>query len=116
MNDIKTENRISKLEEQLDSINFKLHDNRRLLIKIVSQSEDLLDAFECMHNLIDNFILPDGLDGFEKHAENLPNPLYIKEYRSMAEVIHEKIMEFKQFEKELERYKDELIPGSMGEA
>ena len=105
---------LHRIGNRLESIDNAVENNKRILIKVMRQSNELFKAFMVMSDVIDNVALS-NID-IEKEVENFPSPLYIKEYEEMAKSLRDRVEEFQKFEEELENFKNELTPGTMGEA
>jgi hypothetical protein len=110
----KAEQILYRIDNRLNAIDSTLENNRKLLIRVVRQSNELFKAFMVMSDIVDGMALS-NID-LEKGSENFPPPLYIKEYEDMADAIRDRIEEFQRFEEEMEKFKNELTPGTMGEA
>ena len=106
---------------------FKNKIDRDLLIKLIRQSNELFSVVATLHESFEHIMMCMGAPVIteytqEKISENLNESVYIHNDRLLTDFIKGlsslsgKIKEFEKFEKELEKYKDELTPGTMGES
>jgi|TARA_Y100000310_G_scaffold321752_1_gene379836 hypothetical protein len=102
-----------RIGNRLQLIEAAVVDNRKLMTRVMEQSNELLMGFKHINNLVD-FIVPD--EELEKELKKIPSPLYIDNYMDMAKSIYDRMNELRKLEEELEKYKDEITPGTMGES
>ena len=122
--DIKSTDKISKgtLHEILLDIKYRLDhledieaDNRSLMVKLIKQSNSVvkflaqIDIEAEEHMGLENMKLPD----INKSAENLEKMNNIKE---LFDEFMDKKRDLKELEEELEKHKDDITPGQLGES
>ena len=118
-NDIKTE---QTLIEIIKDINFRLThledmelDNRKLIVKLVQQGNTMV---EFLKQFDIEEVNPMELEmGLLPELPELPSPNEERMSRTVAlKDIIEKHNDLKEFEEELEKYKNEITPGQVGES
>ena len=119
-NDIKTE---QSLIEIIQDINFRLThledievDNRKLIVKLVQQGNTMVQFLKQFD--------VEEIDPENLMIERLPELPFFDEDRvarteglkDLIDDIIEKHQDLKEFEEELEKYKNEITPGQVGES
>ena len=119
-NDIKTE---QSLIEIIQDINFRLThledmeaDNRKLMVKLVQQGNTMVQFLQQFN--------VEEIDPEDLMVEKLPELPFFDEDRvarteglkDLIDDIIEKHKDLKEFEEELEKYKNEITPGQVGES
>ena len=119
-NDIKTE---QSLIEIIQDINFRLThledietDNRKLIVKLVQQGNTMVEFLKQFN--------VEEIDPEDLMVERLPELPFFDEDRvarteglkDLIDDIIEKHKDLKEFEEELEKYKNEITPGQVGES
>jgi len=119
-NDIKTE---QSLIEIIQDINFRLThledietDNRKLIVKLVQQGNTMVEFLK-QFNI-------EEIDPEDLMVERLPELPFFDEDRvarteglkDLIDDIIERHNDLKEFEEELEKYKNEITPGQVGES
>ena len=119
-NDIKTE---QSLIEIIQDINFRLThledievDNRKLMVKLVQQGNTVVEFLK-QFNI-------EEIDPENLMIERLPELPFLDEDRvakteglkDLIDDIIDKHKDLKEFEEELEKYKNEITPGQVGES
>ena len=120
-------NTLQSINDRLDYIEHLLIEERDALVDLTQQSNQLCDAirrmydcFEIMMSTIENSVI---LSNPEKNIEeNLQERVYINNNRRplnnfiFIEELDNRIKQFQKIEKELEKYKDDITPGTVGES
>ena len=119
-NDIKTE---QSLIEIIQDINFRLThledietDNRKLIVKLVQQGNTMVEFLKQFN--------VEEIDPEDLMVERLPELPFFDEDRvarteglkDLIDDIIERHNDLKEFEEELEKYKNEITPGQVGES
>tara|TARA_R100000750_G_C2250737_1_gene59955 strand:+ start:39 stop:425 length:387 start_codon:yes stop_codon:yes gene_type:complete len=119
-NDIKTE---QSLIEIIQDINFRLThledmeaDNRKLMVKLVQQGNTMVQFLQQFN--------VEEIDPEDLMVEKLPELPFFDEDRvarteglkDLIDDIIEKHKDLKEFEEELEKYRNEITPGQVGES
>ena len=119
-NDIKTE---QSLIEIIQDINFRLThledmeaDNRKLMVKLVQQGNTMVQFLQQFN--------VEEIDSEDLMVERLPELPFFDEDRvarteglkDLIDDIIEKHKDLKEFEEELEKYRNEITPGQVGES
>tara|TARA_Y100000310_G_C20531290_1_gene738586 strand:+ start:404 stop:787 length:384 start_codon:yes stop_codon:yes gene_type:complete len=127
MRKIIADHMLMKINNRLTFIEKNIVQDRDLLIKLIRQSNELFSVVATLHESFEHIMMCMGAPVItentqEKISENLNESVYIHNDRLLTDFIKGlsslsgKIKEFEKFEKELEKYKDELTPGTMGES
>ena len=111
------------LKELIQDINFRLShleditvDNRKIMIKLVQQGNIIVDFLKQFNvdDITEEYIMDMG------HAtEFVKGEIKAGKFRDVHELIDEytkKYKELQEFEKELEKNKNKLTPGQLGES
>ena len=110
------EDRIEMLDAKINHIEDATVDNRDLMIKLVKQSNEIVRFLSKIE------IEPISDDGIETISLPEVSNLDIERsnrLQSLKELLDDfmdKHKEMKEFEEELQKYKDELTPGQIGES
>jgi len=98
-------NNIKALSKQIQNLEAIVHENRKMLVYFVKQLQIIFDHLLAVSNIIDNNSLKNEKTIYISN-KNIINTQKIIEY---MEIIN-------QLEDELEKYKDDIIPGTVGES
>ena len=119
---ISGENKINDttLHELLLMIDAKLNhiedisaDNRAVIIKLVKQSNQIVEFLKQLELEVQD--IEYGIEEPEPFGANLPKNK-LEELKELFEDFNSRKKELKEFEKELEKHKDKLTPGQVGES
>ena len=87
-------------------------DNRAIIVKLVKQSNQIVEYLKQLEiEVIEDY----GIEEPPIINSNLPNEKLL-ELKELFEDFNSRKKELKEFEKELEKHKDKLTPGQVGES
>ena len=87
-------------------------DNRAIIVKLVKQSNQIVEYLKQLEiEVIEDY----GIEEPPIINSNLPNEKLL-ELKELFEEFNSKKEDLKEFEKELEKHKDKLTPGQVGES
>ena len=87
-------------------------DNRAIIVKLVKQSNTIVDYLKQLEiEVIEDY----GIEEPPSIGSNLPKDKLL-ELKELFEDFNSRKKELKEFEKELEKHKDKLTPGQVGES
>ncbi len=114
INDTTLHELLSMMDARLKHIEDITADNRAVIIKLVKQSNQVVEFLK-------NMIIADITDDYLSYSldSNATPQVNSDKVNSLKELINEvmdKHQELKEFEEELKKHKDKLTPGQIGES
>ena len=107
------------IRELIENIDFRLThiedieaDNRKLMVKLIKQGNSIVEFLK-------QFDIEDAeplLPGLPSEEENLQEKGRITDLKQLLDEYMEKHQELKEFEEELQKHKDKITPGTIGES
>jgi len=88
-------------------------DNRAIIVKLVKQSNQIVEFLKQLELEVQD--IEYGIEEPEPFGANLPKNK-LEELKELFEDFNSRKKELKEFEKELEKHKDKLTPGQVGES
>ena len=88
-------------------------DNRAIIVKLVKQSNQIVEFLKQLELEVQD--IEYGIEEPEPFGANLPKDKLL-ELKELFEDFNSRKKELKEFEKELEKHKDKLTPGQVGES
>ena len=87
-------------------------DNRAIIVKLVKQSNQIVEYLKQLEiEVVEDY----GIEEPPSIGSNLPKDK-LEELKELFEDFNSRKKELKEFEKELEKHKDKLTPGQVGES
>ena len=111
---------LDTMNDRIAHIEDAIIDHRNALIKIAKQGNQIVNFLNDVEDLEDMY----KMDNVFELSENKENKSFypekeVKKYKNLIKLIDEfteKNKELKEFEEELEKHKDKLTPGQVGES
>lgn len=104
------------MKDKLDMMDAKIEhiedinaDNRALIVKLVKQNNEIITFLKSLE------IEPVGEEMYYSAEENKQS-LKLEKLKALLDEFKEKNKDLKEFEEEMEKHKDKLTPGQMGES
>ena len=88
-------------------------DNRAIIVKLVKQSNQIVEFLKQLELEVQD--IEYGIEEPEPFGANLPKNK-LEELKELFEDFNSRKKELKEFEKELQKHKDKLTPGQVGES
>ena len=112
------------IKEMLKMIDAKINhiedisaDNRAIIVKLVKQSNQVVQFLKTLEIEINEAYEQDSILSYDDiNKKNNISEEKILEVKALLEELKEKDNDLKEFEKELQKNKDKLTPGQIGEA
>ena len=110
--EIRLEKVLQDMSHSLNHIEDIMADDRALLVKLVKQNNTIVDYLKQMEiEIVDEY----GIEEPPSIGTNLPKDK-IEELKELFDDFNSRKKELKEFEKELQKHKDKLTPGQVGES
>ena len=108
---------LKMIDAKIEHIEDITADNRAIIVKLVKQSNQVVKFLRTLEIEISEAIEQEPFSSYSSIDEkNTMSEEKILEVKALIEELKEKGSELKEFEKELQKNKDKLTPGQIGEA
>ena len=123
--DIKSTDKISKgtLHEILLDIKYRLDhledieaDNRALMVKLIKQSNSIVQFLAQIDLEADDHIMMEDMGKLPPIENKIYDSEKTEKLKELIDEFMTKQKDLKEFEKELKKYKDDITPGQIGES
>ena len=113
INDITLHELLLMMDAKLNHLEDISADNRAIIVKLVKQSNQIVEYLKTLELEVQE--IEYGIEEPPSIGSNLPSEKLL-ELKDLFEDFKSKKEELKEFEKELQKHKDKLTPGQVGES
>ena len=105
---------LEMIDAKIEHIEDITADNRAIIVKLVKQSNKIVEFLRNLELQIDEEYDITAAPSFDKSSSL--NEEKLEKVKEMLQEFNSRNKELKEFEKELEKHKDKLTPGQVGES